>query len=302
MEGIKIGKKGSALDSVQLDVTNISLLSRGDGTEVMLQSLEKGKLFYMYPSENSEVMEFCYILSGEVLCEVGEKKTTLGPHDYLTASGLKDSIHFTVLLDVTFLWVITEPVFVHLSKEISTLMEIAKQVEAKDRYTHMHSDRVANYAVKIAKKMKLSKSQLENVNTASIVHDVGKIHVSEEILNKPTRLTDEEFAIIKKHPLDGAEMLRGTVYEELYSIIAQHHERMNGSGYPYGLKEEDILLEARIIGVSDTFDAMTEDRAYRKAFDAQFAFDEIKSLVDTHYDRKVVEAFGEVLKEEGRIK
>lgn len=301
MEGIRIGVKGSAIDSVQLDVTNISLLARGDGTEIMLQSLEKDKLFYMYPSENPEVMEFCYILSGKVLYEIGEKKNTLGVHDYLTVSGLKDSIHFTVLEDVTFLWVITEPVFVHLSKEISTLMEIAKQVEMKDRYTHMHSDRVANYAVKIAKKMKISKSQLENVNTAAIVHDIGKIHISEEILNKPSRLTDEEFAIIKKHPQDGAEMLIGSVYEELYPIIAQHHERMNGSGYPFGLRGEQILLEARIIGVSDTFDAMTEDRSYRKAFSAQFAFDEIKSMADTHYDRKVVEAFEEVLREEGRI-
>lgn len=301
LEGIKIGKKGSVLDSVQLDVTNISLLSRGDGTEVMLQSLEKDKLFYMYPSENPEVMEFCYILSGEIVCEIGEKKTILGPHDYFTASGLSDSIHFTVLSDVTFIWIITEPVFVHLSKEISDLMEIAKQVEAKDRYTHMHSDRVANYAVKIAKKMKLSKSQLENVNTAAVVHDIGKIHISEEILNKPSRLTDEEFAIIKKHPQDGAEMLKGTVYEELYPIIVQHHERLNGTGYPYGLKGDEILLEACIIAVSDTFDAMTEDRAYRKAFNAQFAFDEIESMAGTHYDRKVVKAFGEVLREEGKI-
>lgn len=301
MEGLKIGRKGSFLESVKLDVTNIGLLSRGDGTEIMLQSLEKGKLFYMYPSENPEVMEFCYILSGEISGEIDDKQIRLGPQDYFTASGLKEPIHFEAITDISFLWVITEPVFVHLSKEVAAFMDIVKQVESKDRYTYMHSDRVATYAVKIAKKMDVSKGQLENINAAASLHDIGKIHISREILNKPSRLTDEEFAIIKKHPVDGAEMLKGTIYEELYPIVAQHHERMNGSGYPYGLKENEILLEARIIGVSDTYDAMTEDRSYRKAFDAQFAFDEIKSLQDTHYDKKVIEAFEEVLKEEGMI-
>lgn len=301
MKGFKIGKKGSILDNVQLDVTNISLLARGDGTEVMLQSLEKGKLFYVYPADNPEVMEFCYILSGEVLCEMNGEKIELAANDHFTATGLTETVHFTVVADVTFIWIITEPVFAHLNKEVSTLMEVAKQVEEKDRYTHMHSDRIANYAVKIAKKINVTKTQLENVNTASILHDIGKIHITKEILNKPDRLTEEEFAIVKKHPLDGAEMLKGTVYEELYSIVAQHHERLDGSGYPFGLTGDEILLEARIIAVCDTFDAMTEDRVYRKALNAQFAFDEIRGLAGKHFDQNVVEAFGEVLTEEGLI-
>lgn len=301
MKGFKIGKKGSILDNVQLDVTNISLLARGDGTEVMLQSLEKGKLFYLYPADNPQVMEFCYILSGEVICEMNGEKIELAAHDHFTATGLTETVHFTVVADVTFLWIITEPVFAHLNKEVSTLMEVAKQVEEKDRYTHMHSDRIANYAVKIAKKINVTKPQLENVNTASILHDIGKIHITKEILNKTDRLTEEEFEIVKKHPLDGAEMLKGTVYEELYSIVAQHHERLDGSGYPHGLKGEEILLEARIIAVCDTFDAMTEDRVYRKALNAQFAFDEIRGLAGKHFDQNVVKAFGNVLKEEGMI-
>ncbi|MDN3449703.1 HD-GYP domain-containing protein [Planococcus sp. APC 3906] len=302
MEGFKVGKNGTVLDSVQLDVSNISLLSRGDGTEVMLQFLEKDKLFYMYPADNSEVMEFCYILTGKVVGEIDGQKMEFGPHEYFSVSGIKEPVHFEVLTDTSFIWVSTEPVFVHLSKEISALMDIVKQVEKKDRYTYNHGDRVVNYSIKIAKKMKLSKVQLENLNIAASLHDIGKVYISEEILNKPTTLTDEEFNIIKKHPLDGAEMLKGTVYEEAYPILAQHHERLNGSGYPNGLKGEEILLEARIIAVSDTFDAMTEDRSYRKAFNAQFALDEIKGMADTHYDRKVVEAFEEVLKEEGIIK
>ncbi len=301
MEGFKIGKQSSFLEKVKFNSNEISLLSRGDGIEVLTQTIEKDQLFYVYPSDNPNVLEFYLMLSGEILCEKDHQKVTLGPQDYFTAKGIKEPIHFQALTNATLLWVVTEPTFVHVSKEIAALMEVVKQVEKKDRYTFMHSDRVANYAVKIAKKLKLNLEQLENLTIASSLHDIGKIHVPEEILNKTSRLTDEEFTIMKKHPVDGAEMVKGTYFEEIYPIIEQHHERLNGSGYPYGLKGEEIFLEARIIAVSDTFDALTEDRVYRKASNSQFALDELKRLVDTHYDKKVVAAFEEVLKEEGLI-
>ncbi|MDX1805618.1 MAG: HD domain-containing protein [Paenisporosarcina sp.] len=301
MRGFEIGKKGSSLERVKYNKNDISLLTRGDGTEVLLQSIEKDKLFYIYPSDDQDVMEFYFIISGEVVCEVDNEKFTLGPQDYFTAKGLIEPIHFTALSNVTLLLVTTEPTFVHLNKEISSLMDVVKQVELKDRYTYMHSDRVATIAVKIAKKLKLNKFQLNNINTASYLHDIGKINIPEDILNKTTFLTDEEFSIVKKHPVDGAEMIKRNYYDEILPIIEQHHERLNGSGYPYGLTGDQILLESRIIAVSDSFDAMTEDRPYRKAFDPQFALAEIKRLVDTHYDRQVVEAFEEVLKDEGQI-
>ncbi|WP_335869499.1 HD-GYP domain-containing protein [Bacillus sp. 2205SS5-2] len=299
MEGFKIGKKGSVLEKVQYNQNEMSLLADGDGTEVLFQTIKKDRLFYIYPSENLEVMEFYLILSGEVECELNKEKVRLGPQDYFSAKGLKEPIHFTTLTDLKLLWVVTEPTFSTVSKERSTLMEVVKQVELKDRYTYMHSDRVANHAFKIAKKMNLDMLRLDKINTACFLHDIGKIHVPEEILNKPSRLTDEEFAIIKKHPIDGAEMIKGTYYEELVPIIEQHHERLNGSGYPYGLKGDEILLEARIVAVSDTFDAMTEDRAYRKAFTPQVAMAELKSLSGSHYDTEVVNVFEGILIEEG---
>jgi putative nucleotidyltransferase with HDIG domain len=301
MEGFKIGKKGSFLEKVLYDTNEISLLKRGDGVEVLLHTIEKDRLFYIYPSDDSKVLEFYFILSGEVICELNDEKMILGPQDYFSAMGLIEPIHFTALTNVTFLWVTTEQTFVHLSNKIASLMGIVKEVEEKDRYTYMHSDRVANYSIKIAKKLKLNKVQIDNLNRASFLHDIGKVHVPEEILKKPTKLTTEEFSIIKKHPSDGAEMIRGTFYEDLAPIIEQHHERLNGSGYPHGLKGDDILLEARIIAVSDTFDAMTEDRVYRKANDAKYALDEIKRCSGTLYDPEVVEAFEKVLKEEGKI-
>lgn len=296
-----IGRKGTHIEQVKSDHFNISLLARGDGSEIMIQTIAKDNLFYVYPSDSPNVMEFFYILKGEMICELNGEKIKLGPNDYYTAANLDEPIHFTTLTEVVYLWMITEPTFYQLSESINTLIEIVDEVEKKDRYTYKHSKRVSEYAVKIAKKLKLPKDRLENLYLASLLHDIGKINTPEEILNKPGKLTDEEFAIIKRHPLDGAEMVKELYYEEISTIIVQHHERLNGSGYPNRLIGDDILLEARIIAVSDTFDAMTEDRAYRQALNIQFAVDELIKLSDTHYDRLVVEAFVEILREEGRI-
>ncbi|WP_042459967.1 HD-GYP domain-containing protein [Neobacillus dielmonensis] len=302
MEGFTIGKKGVFLETVKFENNlELSLLSRGNGVEIIQQTIEEGKLFYVYPSENASSLEFYYILSGQVICELDTEKLTLGPEDYFSVRGLNNPIYFTALSKVTLLCVFTEPTFVHISKDISALKEITKQVELKDRYTYKHSDRVAEYSVKIAKKLKLGKEQLENLAVAAVLHDIGKIHVPSEVLTKPGKLTDEEFELIKKHPGDGAEMVRDSFYKELAPIIEQHHERLNGSGYPHGLSGEEILLEARIIAVSDTFDAMTEDRAYRKAFKEQIALNELRRLAGSHYDKEVVMAFEQILKEEGRI-
>ncbi|WP_409272688.1 HD-GYP domain-containing protein [Neobacillus sp. SCS-31] len=299
--GFSIGKKGEVLERVSLGTFDIGLLAHGGGMECMIQTISKDNLFYVYPSETPNVMEFFYILQGEMICEIDGEKIKLGPGDYYKAVDLDEPVHFSTLTDVSYLWMITEPTFYQLSESLTRLKKIVEEVERKDHHTVEHSERVSEYAVKIAKKLMFPKDKLESLYIASILHDIGKINIPMEILNKPDKLTDEEFAYIKRHPGDGAEMVKDLYYEDIPMIIEQHHERLNGSGYPHGLKGDDILLEARIIAVSDSFDAMTEDRAYRKAYDVQYAVNELISMADTHYDRKVVEAFVEILKEEGRL-
>ncbi|MCA0984225.1 HD domain-containing protein [Halobacillus yeomjeoni] len=296
-----IGRNGEHLEQVVFEHFDISLLSRGGGTEVMVQTITKDHMFYVYPSDNPGVMEFFYILSGEMICEWGGEKIKLGPGDHYTAYNLEEAVHFTTLSDVVYLWVINEPTFYQLSEEVLNLKKVVDEVEKKDRYTYKHSERVAEYAIKIAKKLMLPKGRLEQLYLSSILHDIGKIHTPIEVLNKPGRLTDEEFGIIKRHPVDGAEMVKGLYHDEISKIILQHHERLNGTGYPNRISGEDILFEAKIIAVSDTFDAMTEDRAYRKALTAQFALDELKKLKGTHYDTEVVDAFENILIEEKRV-
>lgn len=302
MQGFQIGKDGNYLDKIVYDKNEIHLLAHGGQTEVHTHTYEKDRLFYVYPTDSGQVFEFYYILSGELVCDLDDKKVTIGPNDFFTANGIKEPVHFKTLSEVKLLSFSNEQTFKDMNNDLSPLMELVKQVEKKDYYTEKHSYRVAYYSALIAKKLKITnKALLGNIFDAAYLHDIGKINVPEEILNKPGRLTKEEFDIIKKHPVDGAEMVKGTKYEHLVPAILQHHERLNGSGYPDGLKGEDIILEARIMAVSDTFDAMTEDRAYRKAFSPQYAIDELKQMSGSHYDAEIVTAFEKALKEDGKL-
>ncbi|WP_404461146.1 HD domain-containing phosphohydrolase [Sutcliffiella horikoshii] len=298
-----IGKKGTGIEQVKFENFGLSLLARGDGTEVIIQTLTKNNFFYVYPAENPNVMEFFYILSGELTCEVNGEKVELGSQDFFTATNLEEPVHFTALTDVSYLWVITEPTFYQLSEGVKELKEVVEKVESRDVYTFKHSERVTQYSIKIAKKLSLPKVNLENLFLSAILHDIGKINIPSEILNKPSKLTNEEFELIKKHPGDGADMVKDLYYDDkIATIIKQHHERLDGRGYPGRLKGDEILLEARIIAVSDTFDAMTEDRAYRNAFTPEYAIDELQRLSPSQYDPDVVNALIEVLHEEGKLK
>ncbi|MGD7045749.1 HD-GYP domain-containing protein [Jeotgalibacillus proteolyticus] len=301
MEGLKIYKKGTYVEKVDMNASSISLLLQGGGIEVMTETIFQDKLFYLYPSDNKDVMEFIYILSGEISVEEDIEKQILYAGDYFSAKALKGPVLFKALTNVTYLWVITEPIFHQVSQETNSLRDVIKQVEKKDRYTSLHSERVTLSSIRVGRKLNLSKDDLYHLHLAAELHDIGKINIPEAILNKPGKLTNEEFDIIKKHPGDGAEMVAKTKYQHLSPIIEQHHERLNGSGYPHGLKGDEILLAARIIAVCDTFDAMTEDRAYRKAFSAEYAIDEIRKMTPEFYDPDVVSAFEEILKEEKRI-
>ncbi|MFB6469085.1 HD domain-containing phosphohydrolase [Cytobacillus sp. Hz8] len=301
MSGLNLFKRGTNIDIVRQFSNELSLLGRENGVDIMYQTVFKDKMFYVYPSEDPETYEFVYILSGEIEYEGNGEKQILKAHDYFTVKGLKSPEFFKAKTDVTYLWIITEPTFHQLSEDHRNLNDLIKKVESRDRYTFNHSERVAVYSMKVAKKLKLDTATANKLNRAAELHDIGKINVPVEILNKPGKLTKDEFDLIKKHPGDGADMVRKTSYSYLAEIIEQHHERIDGSGYPFGLKGNEITLEAKIIAVCDTYDAMTDDRAYRKALSPQFAIDELNRLSGIQYEPKVVQTFEEVLKEEGII-
>lgn len=302
MKGLYNGELNSYIETITQKSGNLSLVGKGDGTEIMVQKINKDETFFIEPGDSSDLMEFFYIINGEISYKSDEDYSILSNGDYIYVHHLKKSLWFKALSDVTMLYVSTQPVFHYLSKTINDLTKLAEKVEEKDTYTHGHDKRVKDYSLKIANKLKLSTERIEILGFASLFHDLGKINIPDEILNKPGRLDKNEFEYIKKHSSDGAELVKETYYNNIGKIIEQHHERIDGSGYPYGLKNEEILLEAKIIGAADTYDAMTTDRPYRKGLSPDIAVAELKRLTGIHYDEKVVNAFIEILVKEGIIK
>jgi len=182
--------------------------------------------------------------------------------------------------------------FDKLKKTIEgTVYAMAKIVEVRDPYTAGHQQRVAALSEAIAREMGLDDNEILGLRLASLIHDVGKIYVPAEILSRPTKLSKMEFALIEKHPELGYEILKKTIEFPwpVAEIILQHHERLNGSGYPKGLKSKDILLQAKILAVADVVEAMCSHRPYRPARTLEMTLDEIAHNRGILYDRKVVE-------------
>lgn len=168
-----------------------------------------------------------------------------------------------------------------------------RMLEAKDRYTRGHSDRVAAYAVATGRRLGLDPVQLEELRLGGELHDIGKIGTRDAVLNKPDRLTEDEFAEMKRHTTDGEEMLEVLRRDHpgVLHIVRWHHERLDGSGFPDGLAGDRIPLLARIVAVVDAFDAMTTTRAYRAKSDPEWAWGELTRCEGTQFDAEVVAAF-----------
>jgi PAS domain S-box-containing protein len=173
----------------------------------------------------------------------------------------------------------------------ATVQSIALLVETKDPYTAGHQQRVAQLAVAIAKEMGLTSDQQDFIYTASIIHDLGKVSVPSELLSKPTKLTEVEFNLIKTHSPSGYNILKDIDFPwPVADAVLQHHERMNGSGYPNHLQGDSILLEARILAVADVVEAISSHRPYRPSLGINFALDEISKNKGTLYDDNAVDA------------
>ncbi len=182
-----------------------------------------------------------------------------------------------------------------------TIFSIANAVEARDKRTGRHSFRVAHYAVLIARELGFSEEEQAQIYRTGLLHDIGKIGVPDSILNKPSRLSDEEYEIMKTHTTIGGEIMKGfTLIPHVDEGARFHHERYDGTGYPNGLKGEEIPLNARIIGIADAFDAMTANRVYRNALDMDFVKEELKRSAGTQFDPGLVKIMLSLL-EDGRL-
>ncbi|MCK4241910.1 MAG: GAF domain-containing protein, partial [Candidatus Atribacteria bacterium] len=185
---------------------------------------------------------------------------------------------------------------------INTMVALTSAIDAKDHYTKSHSEHITRYAVAIANEMGLSQAEIEEIKQASQLHDLGKIGIHNYILTKPSNLTEEEWDEVKLHSSKGAGILEPLIFSRgVIDLVRQHHERIDGKGYPYGLKDDEIKLGARIIAVADSFDAMSTEKPYRKALSKHDIIEELKRNKGTQFDPKVVEAFLKVLKKKPQI-
>jgi putative nucleotidyltransferase with HDIG domain len=168
---------------------------------------------------------------------------------------------------------------------------ITRMLEIKDPYTCGHQERVTELAVAIAREMDLDEKRIEAIYYSSLVHDIGKISIPGEILAKPGKLTNVEFELIKNHAMYGWEILKNIKFPwPVAEIVYQHHEHIDGSGYPRGLRNNDILIEARIMAVADVVEAMSSDRPYRPSLGIERALEEISKYSDRWFMPEVVEA------------
>jgi diguanylate cyclase (GGDEF)-like protein len=182
---------------------------------------------------------------------------------------------------------------------IEAIFAFAKTIEVKDHYTGEHVERTVYYATEIARALGLSKEEVELVKQASMLHDLGKIGISEKILLKRSKLNSEEFETIKRHPQIGADILRPIhFFHNLIPLILYHHERWDGKGYPYNLKGDEVCVGARVVAIADVYQALISDRPYRKAFPRMKAIEIIQKGSGSQFDPDIVSVFSKVLQRE----
>lgn len=181
----------------------------------------------------------------------------------------------------------------------STLKALTAALETRDSETHGHSERVVTYSLRLGCEYGLNRDEMKALEFGSLLHDIGKIGVPDSILRKPAKLTEEEWVRMREHPQHGQQILRGIEFlQGAARVVAQHHEKWDGSGYPLGLSAEEIDVCARIFAVADAFDAITSDRVYRRAKSYEAAAQELDDWAGKQFDPKVVAAFHRVPKED----
>ena len=294
MEGLRITKGQNMLADGQPDC---ALLAGRTDVEIMTQVIKKGAIAWLQPADEREAFEFYYLLSGtlETLCPNGTMMT-LNAGDSIALENLDSIVMLRCVEDAAVLYVTNRPSYASINCRHETLTEQLWRI--KDHYTIRHSEAVMRYAMDLYMELcpGLDQKSMEDFLLGALFHDIGKCHIPEDILNKPTRLSDEEFALIKKHAADGPTILEPIFGKKVAELAGLHHERMNGSGYPSGMQGENIPLEARILMVADSFDAMTTDRVYKKAKDVEEAALELYNM-KAEYDPAVTEVLLRLVRE-----
>lgn len=269
---------------------DIKLLAKCDDMEIMTQRISALSTVWLVPAEDDDTLEFFFVHSGslEISVDGTPRVFTAGQSFYL--SGLREDVLVRASQDSLLLYIANRPMFqdtLDFERDHERLLD---QIQEKDHYTHTHSLSVMRYAVRLFEAMRdkglRTDVSVDDMVVASMFHDIGKCFVPDEILKKQGPLTPSEMKSIYHHPIDSARLLLPKYGERVAEIARNHHEREDGSGYPYGLTGSEISTEAKILAVADCFDAMTTNRGYNR----------VKS-----YEEAARELAGDTGKLDGRI-
>jgi len=297
-EGIVLGRAKGA-DRVERKSTALELLAQHGATEVTWHRIVAEKHFYLDEASEWSGFEFIYILRGTLTWSKDDEKIRLTKGDYLYHRGLPERAYFRVEEDVELLMVSSPPSYHLVRDELQEMMALARSVDEKDQVTEGHCHRIERLAIRTGERLGLSGQRLIDLSYGAYLHDIGKVRVPDEILNKETSLSDDEWEEMRRHVQHGADMLREkTFLRRAAAIVQGHHEKYDGSGYPDGKRGEEIPLEARIVAVVDAYDAITTERPYQPAQAKEGAVGELRRGEGTQFDPLVVQAFISVIEQE----
>lgn len=262
-----------------------------------VKKLEPGESFSISLDEASDYSNLLCVLDGQVECSAKSEKRFLKAHENLLINSFNNEVQVRASNFVTLLLIVDSLKHKLTDLNLDSLKEIIDEFSLRDSQTFSHCKRVQEYSLLVARKLELSGERIVALVFSSLLHDIGKSSIPDIVLNKDSTLTEDEFEILKSHPITGAKMLEGILPYRVGEIIEQHHERLDGSGYPFGLADQDISIEAKIVCVADSYDAMTTNRPYHNAISPETALRELKGLAGKYYDRDIVRMFEECLSE-----
>ena len=290
MDGIQLNKR-SGNDRTEEEIgSGTALLAKQGDLEVMLHRISGESVVWLYPASDPTATEIFFIHQGVVELALDDGLVTLGPGDSFSVSNLKREVPIKMQGDTEIVYVTNCPAYEAVSQFEVSLNDLLTRVNEKDNYTFRHSKAVLRYSLALYDAMQDDCPPIprDDLAIAALFHDVGKCFVPVEILQKPDRLDHAELRYILRHPMDSGRMLLPKFGEQIAEIARNHHERLNGSGYPRGLLAEDISLSSQIVAVADVFDAMTTDRGYNTVKTFSEAAAELVSLPE-EFDSRITQ-------------
>ncbi len=289
---------GDALDRIErVGGYKAHLLGKGHGTEVFSEHIPPDVVFYVDSAKEWPEFEFIFVLEGELSYLGSDPHRQVSRGDYIARYLIEERSYFKTATEVSLLHVCSPTAFHLMREEVNDLFEIARKLEIVESLDG-HCRRLETLAIATGERLGLLGERMGSISYAAFLHDIGKSRVPKEILQKPGTLTQAEWKLMRQHPAWGREILEETDFlQDVAKIVEQTHERPDGRGYPNGLVDGGILIEAKIIAAVEAFDVVTSDRPYRKARSVEFALQELQRSVGSQFDGQVVEALRQTIEQ-----